>query len=143
MIKVLWVEEEQDSLRYERGIAIGQGWDITSASTVSEAMDLVSKDHFDLIVADLILPPDEFAKARGSVDVNAGIRFLEWIRSATHESRTPPTVMVVVITAVVSPETKSRVAEKLVPSQYYINKPLRRERYLELIHELNGILGQN
>jgi len=139
-INVLWVEEEPQSLRYERKLAEQQGWNITSADTVSRAMELINDTAFDLVVVDLILPSNDFHKQRGYVTPDAGIQFIEAIREPTRKGNTPANVPLLVVTAVVSPEQKARVVKKLTSDQYYLTKPLREDVCRNVFIELTQAL---
>ena len=139
-IKVLWVEDEPASLRYEQIVAEQAGWQITSADTVSKALELIKDTVFDLIVADIILPHDDFEKQRGFVDPEAGIQMLESIRDSARTSGTPPNVPMLVITAGMSPEQKTKVVKKLSSSRYYLNKPLDELEYRNIVKELTQVL---
>jgi CheY-like chemotaxis protein len=140
-IKVLWVEDEPGSLRYEQGVAKGEAkWQITQANTVSQALDLIRDNTFDLVVADMILPPDDSKRQRGSVDPDAGIQLLESIRDSGRTGGTPPSVPILVITAVVSIEQKAKIVEKLSTPRYYLNKPLNENEYRKIVKELTEAL---
>ena len=139
-IDVLWVEEEPQSLRYERRLAELQGWRIPSADTVSGAMELINGTRFDLVVADLILPEDDFDKERGVVTPNVGIQLIKWVRETTRQGKTPPDVPLLVITAVISPEQRFRVVDIVGSDRYYLNKPLSEDDCLRTFSELTEAL---
>jgi CheY-like chemotaxis protein len=140
-IKVLWVDDEPQSLRYEWILAQQQGWHITSADTVSKAMGLIKDTAFDLVVVDLILPWDDFRKQRGNVDPNAGIRLIESIAEPTRTGRTPPDVPLCVITAAdVSIGRKAQENEKLSSIRYCLNKPLEEKVYRDVLQEITQAL---
>jgi CheY-like chemotaxis protein len=135
-INVLWVEDEPDSLRYERKLAEQQGWNITSADTVSRAMTLINDTAFDLVVVDLILPLDDFHKQQGYVTPDTGIQFIDAVREPTRKGSTPANVPLLVLTAVISPEQKAKVTKKLISDQYYLTKPLQENAYRRVLTEL-------
>jgi CheY-like chemotaxis protein len=139
-IQVLWVEDEPASLRYERIVAEQAGWQIASADTVSKALELIRDTIFDLVVADIILPHDDFEKRRGFVDPDAGIQLLESIRDPARTSGTPSNVPVLVVTAGTSTEQRAKIVEKLSSSRYYLNKPVDEETYVKIVEELTQIL---
>jgi len=135
-IKVLWVEEEPQSLRYEMKLAEQQGWEITAVATASEALELMNDAAFDLVVVDLILPADSFQLQRGLVDPEVGMQLITSIRDPGRKGCTLPDVPLLVITAVVSPRQKAQVVEKLTSDRYYLTKPLQNEVYREVLIEL-------
>jgi CheY-like chemotaxis protein len=140
-IRVLWVEDEPDSIRYEMLIAEQHGWHITWAGTVSGAQGLVRDTAFDLVVIDLILPMTDYEKSRGLVDPHAGIHFIESVREPTRSGRTRPDVPMLVLTAVDEHELQLRVLGMLESERYYLVKPLREETYREVVAELTQRLG--
>jgi CheY-like chemotaxis protein len=139
-LNVLWVDDEPQSLRYERILADQQGWNITSADTVSRAMELINNTAFDLVVIDLILPLDDFQKQRGYVTPDAGIQFVEAITEPTRKGSTPANVPLLVISAVISDEHKAKVVKKLVSTRYYLNKPVQEDIYRNILMELTHAL---
>jgi CheY-like chemotaxis protein len=140
-IKVLWVEDEPSSLRFERILAEQHGWHVTLAETGSRGFELVRDTTFDLVVVDLILAQNEYEKKRGHVDPYVGIHFIESVRERTRSGRTPPDVPILVITAVATPALKARVVEKLESERYYLTKPLEEEVYGEVVGELTQRLA--
>jgi CheY-like chemotaxis protein len=135
-LNVLWVEDEPDSLRAEVILARNHGWNITWADTVKQSLDLLRDTVFDLVVVDLILPPTDYEKKRGFVDVKAGIGLIGSIREPGRQGRTPPNVFLLVITAVVTDELKAQVVKELESDRYYLNKPLVEEVYIAVVNEL-------
>lgn len=142
-IKVLWVEDEPSSLRYEWKLAEQQAWQITPADTVSRAKDLLNDTAFDLVVVDLILPLDDYHKQRGYVDPDAGVQLVESIRDSTRKGCTPPNVPLLVVTAVVSLDRKAKVVKKLASDRYYLSKPLQENVYCSILIELTQVLAQS
>jgi len=141
MVNLLWVEEEQDSLRYERKIVEALEWNITLVSTIDDAKNKLLTENYNLIISDLIMPINKFEKDRGFVDVNAGINLLKWIRNPEIIKKTPADVLIVVISAVISSETKVNIIDKLVPPEYYLNKPIVEKNFQDLLVILNKILN--
>jgi CheY-like chemotaxis protein len=136
LLNVLWLEDEPDSVRCEVMVARAHGWNVTCAETVAQALELVRDETFDLVVADLIVPPADYEKKRGFVDAYAGIHFIELVRDQTRSGRTPPDVPILIMTAVVTEELKGRVLGKLESSRFYLNKPIEEETYLEVVKQL-------
>jgi CheY-like chemotaxis protein len=139
-IQVLWVEDEPSSLRYERKVAEQAGWQITSANTVSKALDLIRDNTFDLVVADIILPRNDLERQQGFVDPDAGIQMLEAIRDSNRTSGTPRSVPILVVTAVVSIEQKAKIVKKLLAPRYYLSKPVNDNEYRKMVKELTEAL---
>ncbi len=122
-INVLWVEDEPSSMRYEQQLAKNEGWAITFADTVSEALELIREKDFDLIVVDLIMPMDDFEKKRGYANPESGTRLVKDITNSGREGRTQPNVPILVITAM-GQEDGREVIKELPTTRYYINKPI-------------------
>jgi CheY-like chemotaxis protein len=76
-MNVLWLEDEQEAMRYEKRLARNDGWRITQATHAEEAYGHLTRRRFDLLVLDLILPRDEYERRRGVVEPKTGIELLE------------------------------------------------------------------
>jgi CheY-like chemotaxis protein len=134
--KILWLDEEPDSLRYESRIVENMGFQIVWASTVSGAVKLIRDHCFDLVIADLLLPLDEFHRERGSVDMEAGLKFIETLRNNERTGNTPVDIDVIVITAVVSTERLEKVRNTLNVNGLILHKPIRSDQFEKIMTRL-------
>ena len=139
-IKVLWVDEEPHTLRYESRLAEARGWKITWVSSADEGMHLVKRRRFDLLVVDLILPLDEYENQRGVTDVENGLRLVEQIRVPDRKGRTPCDVPMVVVSAVITPKRLNRVLGFLSSRQFLLSKPIPTARFNELLSSVDKLL---
>jgi len=91
--RILWVDDEPESAffhrKYLEHVSKG-GFEITSAVDAAEAVELLLKDHWDLVILDVVLPVKDTAPARPGT----GLQLLRWIR--TEYSR--PELPVVAVT---------------------------------------------
>jgi CheY-like chemotaxis protein len=142
-VELLWVEEESGSLRYERKLAAGLGCMITEESTVETALSRLNLSRFDVVVADIILPPDEFSRRRSHVHPEAGIQFLRALRDPRRVGQTPHDVPAMVVSAVVSPDKRSLAIKLLGDDRFYIAKPVDKGAFLSALRELIGVATQS
>jgi CheY-like chemotaxis protein len=140
-VRALWVEEEPESLVYERKLAEENGWQITSVATVREALDLVAHRPFDVLLVDLILPLSEYELRRGHVSVDAGLALIRSIRDPLRCGATGHDVPLLVISAVVTPDRKAVVLDSLASPTHYLDKPVDEVKYRQMISEFSAIVG--
>ncbi len=98
-LKVLWVDDEPDTLRYESRLAAEHGWLVTWQTNVDGALDRLKRETFDLVVVDVILPKNTFEEERKYVDPEAGLGLIKAIRERAVEAGTDPNVPILVFTA--------------------------------------------
>jgi CheY-like chemotaxis protein len=98
-LKVLWVDDEPNSLSYEMRVCELQGWLITCQGNVADALDIARSETFDLVVTDLIMPNNSFEEQRKFETPTAGLDFIKALRTRPPGSGTPADVPILVITA--------------------------------------------
>lgn len=135
--RVLWLEEELHTLRYEQKLAELAGWDITSVSTVADAKRHVQDDAYQVVVADLILPLNDYESQRGKLTPEAGLDFLRFVTDESRKGVTSSNVLLVVLSAVLSPEVKQLAQACLSSPKYYIQKPVNEEIFRALLVSFN------
>ena len=140
-LHVLWVDDEPQSLRYERRLAELHDWNIESALNTESALDLTSKNTFDLLIVDIILPRSQYEQDRGYVNADAGIELLRALRDPGRCASTPADVPIAVITAVVSSEKLARIKDLLGANPKYLAKPIAEEEYERLVTNLSQALS--
>lgn len=136
-IKVLWVEEEPDSVRFEMAIAKNMNWDIEQVNSAMKAIELINKKKFDLIILDIIIPIDEFNSKRGLISDEGGIRVLEEIRNPNRKKGTDNNVKVIIITCVMTPKKKEKIIKLLESEKYYISKPIKQKEFIYFLNKVN------
>jgi two-component system alkaline phosphatase synthesis response regulator PhoP len=143
-IKVLWVDDEPESLRYEIKLAEEMGgWQITLAQTVTDAVELLRDIVFDLIIVDLMLPLNSFDQLSGLVSLDAGIRFITSVRDTDRPGSTTSTVPLIIISAEVFSEQRAKVIERLVSSEYYLTKPLLEKDYRKIVKQITKAIEKS
>lgn len=140
-IEVLWVEDEPHTLRYERRLAEAFGWRITTCDTVEQAIHLLKTNSYDLVIVDLMLPMDEYNKRRGFLDPGAGVALLTHIRDPRRDDATPPSVTTLVITAVISSDTRAEVLN-YVDDRHFLSKPVDEKQYIETVQEITKYIAE-
>lgn len=136
-LKVLWVDDEPHSLRYEHKLAQRYGWELHFASTAQEALDVTARDRFDLLILDIILPQNQYYLDRGFVHEDSGLKLLATLKEPSREALTPHDVPIGVITAVISPDKRAQIIKLLPSDQFYLSKPINEKEYLALLKRLN------
>lgn len=110
--KILVVDDEE-SIRFSFNIFLSEdGYQVSTAASYSEAMELIKKAEYDLIFSDIVL------------DRNTGIDLL---KAARHHQPTTPVVM---ITGVPSIETATESLR--IGALDYIIKPIRQDTLLRV-----------
>lgn len=63
--RILVVDDDENILTLEKTILEGKGFDVTGAGGGSEALELLSKESFDLVLLDVMMPEvDGFSVCR-------------------------------------------------------------------------------
>jgi CheY-like chemotaxis protein len=96
---LLWIEDEPGSLRYERRLAEGKGWELELCEHTQGALQLLNATQYDALICDLILPKDKFQYDRLYADTEAGLELIRKIRQPSRAGATPYNVPILVITA--------------------------------------------
>lgn len=122
--RILWVEEEIHTTRWERLSIEAQDSTVVVVRTVAEGLEALQREAFDAVIADLILPPDQYSLLRGVVDPRAGVELVQQIRDPSREGATRHDVKLVVLSAVISPELKAEVLGCLDSPADYLDKPV-------------------
>ena len=118
--KALWVDDEPAAVSYERIVVEGLGLEVSLALTADEALDMSRDTCFRFVLLDLILPKDEYGRARGIVDAEAGLSVLTNLRDPKRNAATDHNVRVLVVTAVVSAEFQTRALLSLKDPRDYL-----------------------
>jgi DNA-binding response OmpR family regulator len=132
--RILWIEEqysEYDLLDDLRVLAGGRD-SVDAAPTMKEGYRLLTEEHYDLVLLDLMLPWTEQQYDAGLIQLNGG----EWLLDQLRHSRdwaTSQDCYVLVLTARGDKETLVRVKDLLGLRGEILNKPLPGEAILERV----------
>jgi len=118
-VRVLLVEDYEDSRHLMTAMLVPSGMRVTAVGTAAEALATLQREPFDILLADIGLP-----------DQN-GYDLLQTIRRLSQECRSIPAVAV---TAFVSREDQERAAE--AGFQAHVGKPIERSVLLSSIHKV-------
>ena len=116
MFQVLVVEDDKNSRRLMRAILKHAGYEVTQAENGAEALEVMDKQHIDLIVLDVMMPKMD------------GYEFTEQLRSCGNN--TP----ILMVTAKQLPEEKCKGF--LVGTDDYMVKPVNEDEMLLRIKAL-------
>lgn len=111
---LLIVEDDPEMRDLLRKVLEKEGYQITLAADGHEAAVGLTRDHFDLVITDLLMPHD------------GGLELLETIRG------TQPMLPVIIITAFGDWQSYSRALE--LGAAAFISKPLRMAELITAIH---------
>lgn len=118
MIRILLAEDDE-AMRSYLARALGRnGYDVTSAATGPEALDLLESGTFDLLLTDIVMPETD------------GIQLAQRAQSL----ETPPKVMFITGFAAVALQ-----ANDAVPDARLLSKPFHLK---DLVSEVDAMFGQ-
>lgn len=115
---VLIVEDDERLARALRRLLVGDGWDVTSCTTATQALDLVLETSFDVVLSDYAMP-----------EMN-GIDFLRQVADVAPES----------VRLLTTAHTQSDVMMQAMNSSHvfaFLPKPVGAE---ELLHTMDAAL---
>lgn len=116
--RVLVVEDEESLLKLEIILLTVKGYEVSGVSTGSEALEKLSKESFDLVLLDIMLP-----------DID-GYEVCRRIKEHPRHSGLP----VVMLTAKKSTEDKERATT--CGADDYLTKPFKSAMIIEVIERL-------
>ncbi len=116
--RVLVVEDEESLLKLEIILLTVKGYEVAGVSTGSEALEKLSKESFDLVLLDIMLP-----------DID-GYEVCRRIKEHPRHSGLP----VVMLTAKKSAEDKERATT--CGADDYLTKPFKSAMIIEVIERL-------
>ncbi len=111
---LLIVEDDPEMRDLLRKVLEKEAYVISLAADGHEAVDLLSQDHFDLVVTDMLMPHD------------GGLKLLETLHS------TQPDLPVIIITAFGDWQSYSQALE--LGAAAFISKPLKMAELVAAIH---------
>ena len=112
--KVLVVDDQSIVRETIEDILNREGYDISSASSGEEALEMMHKEKFDILLSDIKMP---------------GMSGLELVEKAHHEV---PDVVSILLTAYPSVDSIDQAIIRLGAFDYLL-KPVRREKLCEIV----------
>ncbi|BAY29203.1 two-component response regulator [Nostoc carneum NIES-2107] len=123
-LRVLLVDDNEDSLFLTTFILENQGFQVTTATSVTQALETIEESKFDILISDIAMP-----------DID-GYSLIRKIRNSTlPEQREIPAIA---LTALSSDESRSIALAS--GFQSYVNKPVEPTI---LISEINRLISKN
>ncbi|MBD2162936.1 response regulator [Calothrix membranacea FACHB-236] len=123
-LRVLLVDDNEDSLFLTTFILENQGFQVTTATSVTQALETIEESKFDILISDLAMP---------EID---GYSLIRKIRNSTlMEQREMPAIA---LTALSSDESRSMALAS--GFQSYVNKPVEPTI---LISEIRRLISNN
>ncbi len=117
MKRVLLIDDDEPIRRLLTLVLESSNYQVTASEDGRQAMNLLKKERFDLIVSDLMMP------------VMDGMRFLRWLRK---EAKLP--IPVLVMTALEKPGTEAKV--KQAGASGVLFKPVSMPTFLQAVGSL-------
>lgn len=147
-IKILFVEDDlpkeaADNMAWI--LLCDEGYDVIPAKTGNEAWNNLMETRFDLIIFDIMLPPNHGAKIPNLCNVqrlDMGIHLLEELRAGTFKLQgTSRDVPVVVVSAVPGVDRWDKI-EKLAGGKHLcLVKPVSPHNLIEVVKQALGKEG--
>ncbi len=114
--KILVVDDNESVCDIYRNMLLGQGYEAEVASTGQEALDLLEKDTFDLILLDIMMPQMD------------GLHILDLIKS----NKESENIKIVMLTALSDEHTKDQ-AKKYGATDYIVKSEHDMQETLSII----------
>jgi len=111
--RILIVDDDPHFLRVLARILSGESFHVTSAGAACDALELLKKAQFDLVISDLRMPECD------------GLNFLESLRQSGN------TLPVIILTAY--GEVDTYLAAMNAGATEYLNKPIQSDELLKIV----------
>ena len=145
---VLFFEDDYESLQdLKEYLERYRGWQV-ELSARANIVDLIAHERFDLILVDLMIPPESLDASGQTVQnvhfdgiswLKTGIEFLRRLRRGEFSGETghgtPPDVPVIVLSAVANYSVENALPNQLAATEY-VEKPFLVEDLLRRIDRL-------
>jgi CheY-like chemotaxis protein len=122
--KILIIDDEPDVVAYLKVVLESNGYEFYSADNIKSAESLVKEIRPDLICLDIVMPKE------------TGISFYIKLRLEKEFNKLP----VIIISGIVEKEKFNFYSyvkdESIPPPEFYMEKPINVEKYLQKIKEL-------
>jgi DNA-binding response OmpR family regulator len=118
MAKILVVDDEMQLLEYTKPSLEKRGYEVITASTAQEAMEIYPKENPEIVLLDLGLPGTNGRDVLKDIKAKA------------------PQIKVVIISGYTDPDTKKELIS--LGADYFLNKPVIPAKLYELIKEILG-----
>lgn len=145
--KILFVEDELEDNPEENEVWLGlkeHGYEVTAAKNGQQAWGYLAAEKFDLILLDIMLPPNEEIEPTASElsmikRMDMGLHLLKKLRSRTFERQgTSAQVSVVVVSAVPGVDRWKKLVELVGNERWCLAKPCSP---LEVVAAIKEALG--
>jgi|GEM_PF-7133494 len=141
--KILFIEDDLPQAPEDNELwmlLLGNGYAVAPARTGAEAWQLLGKEKFDVVIADIMLSAGKSnanANLEGISRLDMGAYLIENIRSATFEpTGTGRDVPIVVVSAVVGKERWERIEKALGEQDIILKKPLAPQDIFEAVRDV-------
>lgn len=115
--RVLIAEDDKNTLKFLKNVMMSQGFKVFSAVDGSEAIDLLKRFQFDIVITDWLMPKTD------------GLHLVKYIRK---ELKQPP--LVIMLTALTSEKSKELALES--GADEFISKPVESRQIIEIIDNI-------
>ena len=122
MKRILLVDDEKSIVFAVRQYFLKRGYVVDCAGTSEQALELLAAEHYAVAIVDVEL--------RGSLDSSDGLNLAQFIRCHA------PTTVIIILTALETPETEFRAKKAGVHS--YLHKPTPLAQIADVALELMG-----
>lgn len=138
--KILFIDDEPEFVRPQIIALDDEGYEVTLKAEPDEAIHLLERQHFDLIILDLIMPPRRRNREQALEEldyVETGIKLHREIREELGLVETP----IIFLTVVRDQEIRRTIRQyetELGHKFHFLTKPVRSS---DLVTEVQTILG--
>ncbi len=134
-VKTLFVEDESRGVQpYFRALE-AKGFDCVLARNGDEAIDLLAKDHFELVLMDVMFPSGKNL-GDSTPSTKSGLKFLEMIRQGQIKKEIA-NIDVIVLTAVLDAQIEAQI--KKLGVAVYLKKPIAYQKVIEAFCKLKNV----
>lgn len=120
-MKILVVDDMVESRNFLEDLIKYMGYDVAAAENGRQALDLLMKESFDLVISDILMP------------VMDGYQLCKAIKSDTNLNRIP----VMFLTATYTEEQDQELAERMGAGMF-VRKPIEAPRLIGLVDQMLG-----
>lgn len=134
-VKTLFVEDESRGVQPYFLALKTKGFECVLAKNGDEAVELLSKDHFDLVSMDVMFPAGKIL-GDSTDPIKSGVKFLEMLRKG-HIKKEISNIDVIVLTAVSDAQIEDQI--KKLGVAIYLKKPIAYQKVIEAFCKLKNI----
>lgn len=116
-LRVLIAEDDKNTLKFLKNVMLSQGFKVFTAADGNEAIDLLKRFQFDIVVTDWLMPKKD------------GLHLVKYIRK---ELKNTP--LVIMLTALTSEKSKNLALES--GADEFLSKPVESRQIIDLIDNI-------